>query len=224
MSVSNLVTTYTGQEYPKEADAQQVYSTTTIRTDTINSLLADSSINIKAVQVKDSIKYYYTGGAWVVSDGTYAQANTWAELTPAVMVAFTSIGSDFYTIILFGGDGTTQEYISNLLTDFSFAGDDPTIVKATIYGTYRNLCGEPQEGIQIKARVYKKQAEFSDGVILGLEYEETATNVKGDWEICVAYSITDTAPQYIEFLINGERNVKIMQYKETIKYTEMLNM
>jgi len=221
MAVSNLTVTYTGQEYPQESDAQDVVPNSGFRSDKIESFTATSSTNAKFIFSKDGAKFWYTGGAWTASDGSYAQANTAAELTPSVLLQLTSIGADFLIYTVFGGTGSTQEYIDDITIGYDFAGDQPTIVQSTIWGYLYDLAGNPLASKRITGELLDISEFASDGAVLDVSKQETLTDVNGYWEIKVAYSSTDSEPPRVKFFINGEQSIKTMQFQSSIKFAEM---
>ncbi len=89
------------------------------------------SDEIKYILLKDGTKYYYNVG-WVLSDGTYAQANTAAEIDTN-KATFTAVSIDLtIDILLHSDDGATTPSIDNLDIEYSFATPAGEDVKTTI--------------------------------------------------------------------------------------------
>lgn len=211
-------------KYPQESDNQKVYPATIFRTDELNNDSQIASTNIRRRYRYGLQEYYWNGSAWTVSDESWSQSNDIVDLTESVLNAFPGSAQDITPVIVFGGDGSVQEYIDEVEVDYSYAGPEPTIITSTIWGYLTELNGDPKSGIKITAQLYKNQAEFSNGIILDLAKQTVDTDINGYWEIVIVYNGADTMPKYIEFNINGEKNIKIMQYQSTLKYTEMIDL
>ena len=74
---------------------------------------------IKYTLSKDGVEYYFSG-TWVISDGTYAQSNTAAEIETN-KATFTTTGViTGIKIFLHSDDSSTTPSISNLLVTYNF--------------------------------------------------------------------------------------------------------
>lgn len=222
MDVDNLIVEYTGQIY--SITEQKIYPNTIFRTDQLEAYLMTASNNVRIIFKKSSINYYWTGAAWAVSDGTWAQSNTAAQLVTVVLNAFPGGTADVKPVWLLKSDGTIQEYITDVIISYSFAGPVPTLETCTIWDYHYNLDGTPKEGILISANLLDTAELPTQGATLGVLKQEVYTGSDGYWEIAVAYDPTDERPQYIRFLINGIESKKIMQFQASLKFSEMVDV
>jgi hypothetical protein len=82
------------------------------------------------------VRYWHTGGEWVVSDGTYAQANTQADFNAGLADwPITGLPVDLKLGMHFE-DSNTQGYISSMeleYTDQIYPTDNPTITPASTF-------------------------------------------------------------------------------------------
>ncbi len=86
---------------------------------------------IKYILIKDGTKYYYNVG-WVVSDGSYTQANTAAEIETN-KTTFTADATDLtIDILLHSGDGSTSPIVHSLDVGYNFATPTGETVNTTI--------------------------------------------------------------------------------------------
>jgi phage gp36-like protein len=100
----------------------------------VPSVDTPSGTEIKYTLIKDGQDYYYNAG-WVVSDGSYAKANTLAEIQ-AYLATFTTERTRVKVRIFLHSDGTATPSISNLALGFSYTGYcSPDDVRALLGGT-----------------------------------------------------------------------------------------
>ena len=75
------------------------------------------------VLYKNDIAYYLVGSTWTLSDETYAQSNTVAELL-VQKATFATVGIHFNVGIFYhSDDGSTTPVLSELSITYDFNGD-----------------------------------------------------------------------------------------------------
>lgn len=92
---------------------------------------------------KNSQLYYHDGLDWVVSDGTYAQSNTVAEITTN-QTSFTTTKIDFnFRAFLHSDDGSTYPQLDSIDVTYDFAQIVTPLVMCLIYGYSLNPDNTP---------------------------------------------------------------------------------
>jgi len=172
-----------------------------------SSVLTDGLSSVSEVATKtgsDEIKYlvffggvnfYWTGAAWAVSDGTYAQANTIIEINANAATLDLSAGGTLQgKALLHSNNGySTPTLLSNTYTySFYISSTDPN--ECIVYGWVKDSKGEGVLGATVSAAV---TAPFFHGENLIKKASEATTNAAGYWEM----SLVETASVTQTFLI-----------------------
>lgn len=184
MSVDDLTVTYTGQIYP--TDNPTVIFNDTFRGEALESFTESAtklgSDEIKYTLTKGAVEYWYSSG-WVISDGTYAQSNTAAEIETN-KATFTTVGvTTQVKAFLHSDDGATTPTLSNVKVEYDFAGEAPdTIDKCTVWGYTKDNQGNV-ESKTITINLEPNIAQYKNYTTL---YQETITITSdattGYWE------------------------------------------
>ena len=144
MSVSNFNATYTGQIYPVDNPTLEIAQGIRIE-DLITftgTVTKSGSDDVKYILKRGTSWYYHDGSSWVVSDETYAQSNTNAEIT-ANIASFTTNQVDFNVrIFLHSDDGSTTPSIQSLVIVYDFSGNAQSdVYLSAVYFYSRNPDG-----------------------------------------------------------------------------------
>ena len=116
-SVQEITASLTAQIYP--LTEPNIEPADEIILDSIGDIQVTASSLIKYVVKKNDLYLYYSGG-WVASDKSFSEANTIAEilLNKSTLI----VGAARFKIVpIFGGDGSTQQEITQLTIDYSSA-------------------------------------------------------------------------------------------------------
>lgn len=142
------------------------------------------SDEIKYILSKDSVQYYWDGAAWSISDGTYAQSNTAAEIETNKAV-FTSAGVYFeIEMFLHSDTGVTTPEVTLVSVSYDFWGgniDAPhkTIVFGVCYGEDGNVLPDAEISIDLS----KKEVLYNTELILfDIPTIDVVSDSNGYWE------------------------------------------
>ena len=95
------------------------------------TITATGNDAVKFIIKKAGAWYYWNGSAWVESDGTYSQSNTYDEIDDNAE-SFTDVAVLTYVkMFLHSDDGTTYPEIDLLSINYDFAGDTPEEIHLT---------------------------------------------------------------------------------------------
>lgn len=193
-NVDNLSVTVTGQIYP--TDNPSIEPASLIDMDGLDSFTADSG-GTGAVRFQlrlSGILYYWSGSAWVVSDGTFAQANTAPDIhanrAHATLVAILSVGKEFRPRALLNSNGQQTAELTSVSVEYNFFAPSPDpLSECIVYGFAENLLGEPYAAppellITLEAKLF-----HGDFVILP-GTQSVAADADGRWEIPVIQTET----------------------------------
>lgn len=204
--VDNLVLTYTGQVYSTANPIIEIIGT--IRLDGLEGFVETStksgSDEIKYILKKGTDYYYWSGSAWVVSNETYAQSNTAAEIETN-KASFASIGIvSQVKLFLHSTAGSTTPQIDNLQIAYNFFGADISIVDKCIIWAYSINDDGTVNQSRVKAKLSVDTVRYKDNVTIIAKDVFAVPNSTGYWEM----ELVDTAnmtgtPQYT-FLISGQ--------------------
>ena len=223
MSVADLTCTVTGQTYP--TDNPTITFNATFRAEGIDSFTETStktgSDEIKYPLKKGNTPYYYSGSAWAESDGTYAQANTAAEIE-ANKATFTDIGV-VVTVQMFlhSDDGTTTPSGDVVTIEYDFSGTDPdTVDTCIVYGYSVDSEGSAlTEDITIRltetAAIYKDNTQISGDTVT------VTPDSQGYWEAeLVENENMSGTVQYI-FNINNQEFTRTVPDEATKSFNDL---
>lgn len=176
MSISQFDATYTGQEYATDNPTLEIAQGFRIEEliSFVESVTKSGSDEVKYILKKDSDWYYWSGSAWAVSNETYAQSNTAAEITTNI-ASFVATAVDFNVrIFLHSDDGSTTPSIENLVITYDFAGDQQDDINvSTVYWYSRKSDGTVCTD-EVTAKLSAFNVRYKDNIFVCQE-EITAT-------------------------------------------------
>jgi uncharacterized protein involved in tellurium resistance len=122
-SVDDLTLTYTGQAY-LQTDPSMV-SATTFDAEQLFTFVENSTVTgsdaIKYIMIVDTVKYYWSGSAWVESDGTYSQSNSSTDVNTNILALMDRVKTVGIQIFLNSDDGSTTPEITSLVITYGSA-------------------------------------------------------------------------------------------------------
>ena len=158
---------------------------------------------------KDGVYYYWDGAAWLASDGTYAQANTAAEIETNKST-FNPSGIGVETIIemfLHSADGSTTP-VANFVTvgvDF-YAGDATPPDQCVVYGFCYDDEGNPKDGVEIAINLSQKEVLYkTDLILFDVPQIDLVSDEKGYWDVSLIETVNmDGAKWKFDFSYDGK--------------------
>lgn len=127
---TNLAVEYTHQLYPTDDPVISVVSASRVYAEElatyVESLTLGTNTAVKYIMVLDGTKTYWSGSAWVSSNGAYAQSNTAAEITANIATLITSntqFGIDF---ILHSDDGLFTPTLDSITLTYDEGKSPPS--------------------------------------------------------------------------------------------------
>lgn len=156
------------------------------------------SDNIRYIINADNDDYYWDGADWVVSDGSYAQANELSEVA-ANADALDLSGGETVKVraLLHSDDGSTTPDLTSVSVNYNFFAVTPIPRKVILYGWLRESNDDPLVGtVSIQTL-----APFEHtGVLIPRSEVTVATDADGYWEVEV-YE-TETVGKTYKAVIN----------------------
>lgn len=196
---------------------------TTFRADAIEgftvSEVKSGSDEVKYILSKDSQNYYWNGSSWVVSNGTYSQANTAIEINTNKASLFTDgIGAVVgVSYLLHSDDGSTTPQLKGITIQYNFSGVDPTLIEATIWGWYYDIAGTPLNTKTIKVQVTRWL--YGTRTVIDDDFIEATINSEGYFEVVLKYE--DDIPTELKWVFGD--NTIITNFKAGIsRFKELM--
>lgn len=174
-NVDHIDVTYDRQEYSQTTPAISIGTCCKIWTEEnftfVVSETKTGNDEIKYVMSVDGTKMWYTGGAWVASNGTYAQANTATEVAANISTLITAGRSVFgFDALLYSDDGSSTPSLNYVTITYDAALPNPSRLPrlVDINGFIYNS-KLPVEGVQVQIRPYKNGFNnFNDNIDGGI--------------------------------------------------------
>jgi hypothetical protein len=195
---------------------------TVVCTDGLISFLETSNISgsdlIKHVLKKDADYYYWNGSAWVVSDETYAQSNTAADINTNA-AAFTAVSVEMQLkSFLHSDDGSTTPELDQIVINYLFAGSPPTLSEAVVWGYLYDAEG----ALSLKTVTVKTSPDTviaEDAAIFSGDEVSTTTETTGYFEITIKY--IGTKPSRLIWNVNGRTIFTNFPKRATVTFSEL---
>ena len=156
---------------------------------------------IKYVLKKGSSYYYHDGSSWVVSDGTYAQSNTEAEIVTN-KATFTTSGINFkWVAFLHSDDGSTYPEIDTITVDYSFFEQPESIRTCVVWGYNYNPDGTPStETFEI--RLNTDGIKYKSESVVRYESLTVTPDSNGYWEQDLIETVNMPDTVYYRFIFS----------------------
>ena len=187
-ATADLTATVTGQTYPSTNPTIAPISCGTLRLEALESFTHVASIsgddNIKYVLKKGSSFYYHDGSSWVVSDETYAQSNTVAEIQLYRSTFTTESVSFTWKAFLHSDSGQTTPALTSITITYDFHGgdaNDPN--KIIVYGWAYDITGTVLQSASVSAQLTASSNKYDSGLIVTDTVISTTTDSVGYWEL-----------------------------------------
>lgn len=140
--IETLDITYTDQGYSSDSPSIDVKSSTWM--DSLLSLDLDYTVTgsdvVKMVIIVAGQYYYWTGSAWAIADGTYAQSSTIADVEANVTSLDLSSGYPVkYRLFLESADHSTTPIITGLTVGYRFYDEQDEVHLCLIYFRVKDI-------------------------------------------------------------------------------------
>lgn len=200
MSTDNVIVGYTGVGYA--TDNPSITANSTFSANDIVS--ASSTFNatgsdlVKFQMIVNNQAKYYTS-SWVNSDGTYAQSNTYSEITTNIGTLLTGSGAGVnvrFRVFLHSADGSTTPDITEVEVEYDFQSPSFTSpATCIVYGFLVDSNSTPIVGATVKARPKRLPNIVPSNSTIILTEESTTTDSNGYWELDLiqSASLEDTS-------------------------------
>ena len=204
-SVDDFEVEVTGQIYP--TDNPSITVSSGVDLDEMTSFIESSTIsgsdNIKYILKLSSVDYYWDGAAWSVSNGTYAESNTAAEVeaNKALLTPIVLAGKTLRLVaLLHSDDGSTTPLLESVVIDYGFSFYCTTQNKCIVYGCIVDNSGNPVVGASISV----DGQDFYYGESLIAVQVSTTTDSMGRWDIQIVE--TETTGNVVDFTIEYDND------------------
>lgn len=226
--VDDLAINYTGQTY--YTDNPTVEFNSSFRHENIDGFTETSTTptntNIKYILKKGSSWYYWNGSAWAVSDGTYAQANTAAEIETN-KASFTDTGVVTYVKAFLNTtdvDATPELDNVQVLYDFSGVTTDE-IDKCIVWGYNKDAEGNA-DTTAFKVYLNTDVVQYKDDLTLRKTEITVTPDSTGYWEAEIAETVNmtgrdDETVKYVFDFTRGNVFEKSVPNQESINYYDL---
>jgi hypothetical protein len=226
--IDTLVVNYDDQTYP--TDNPTIEGNATFRHEGLESFTATESVTgndeIRYILKKGSDWYYWDGAAWTISDETFAQSNTEAEISANVATFTTVAVVTTFRAFLHSDTGLTNPEIDIITIEYDFSGDNPDSLNTCIvWGYSKAIDGSIfTEDVIVFPEAFLSEYKTNTQV----HYDKRTTtpdSTTGYWEIELI--ITDSnfgapIPTYT-FIIQKQRYTGIsIPDQETVNFNDLI--
>lgn len=168
----------------------------------LETVVEPGSDAIQYTLVNDGQDRYWSGAAWVNSNGTYGQSNSGADIIANIATALTTRQSVRLRIFFHSDDGSTRPHVDSI--QITYNADLPAPTLPSVIELEGFLCGPTTfvSGVAIQVRPY--QAWFSTGGV-HIQYKfitVDTTDDNGHWQANV---LLQPAGKFWEFKIGTKR-------------------
>lgn len=220
----NYTPGYNSKKYV--TDDPTIALATTIQTDSldfVNTLVATvpGSEQLKIHWSLNGVAKYWNGSAWVNSDGSLAQSNTFAELTSVVMQGLTSSPSTVKPIlVLHSNNGNDTPDITSYRIEYDFAVTPaPTFNKCIVWGFVQQSDGT-MAGITVYAKLADLEVYNSVASIIPAN-KSTITDSRGYWELELVNTDDMDTDSHYDFDLGGYKKKKKVPDESTKRFEDL---
>jgi hypothetical protein len=206
MDIDQLVTGYTGQVYPLTNPRVDILPLV-LHTDLISfveTVVEPGSDEVRWMLSKEINYYYWNGAAWVISNETYAQSSSGADVV-ANIGSFNALNENLSTSVAFflhSNTGITTPEAQSIEIEYDFVfGLHVTPGKCLVYG-YIKDDGTAIANATIDVVAEPDQAVYGDDQVQCIADQQTTSDVNGFWSVLlvettnmdVTFKFTITCP------------------------------
>lgn len=188
--VSELTASLTAQIYPTDNPTVEIITAVGIEalTNWLIDILLTGNDQVPIILKKNNDWYYHDGNAWVISDQTYPQSNTSAEIL-ANISTFTTDGVYFkWRMFLHSDDGSTTPEVTSITYEYDFWGGQDSLNYCQVYGTYQRPDGNQTEN-KLTVRFKPNAEEIEISTQLAGDKFDIEIDDNNYWELFLVPSI-----------------------------------
>lgn len=193
-SADAFLMTFVGQIYPTSDPS--IVNVSGVDADGLLSfaatLAASGSDGVKFQIVESGDSYYWTGTAWATSDGTYAQANTAAEIEAHRADLDISTGVVLkLRAVLHSADGSSTPTLTSAVIGYDFFApvpDAPT--ECIVYGFARDILGDTEATEPTLVVTLARSFVYADEFIIMPSVKEFPADDDGRFEASLVETAT----------------------------------
>jgi hypothetical protein len=179
------------------------------------------SDQIKYILTKGTVKYYWTGSAWAISDGTYAQSNTAAEIETN-RATFTDIAViTEVTVFFHSNTGSTTPSVDVVQINYDFSGSNPDSIETCIVWGYQVQTDTEADPEDIAVYLVNDAVQYKTNITIRREVYAVTPDSNGYWEIELVESDNMDGTQNYVFEIGGERFEREVPDEITANFYEL---
>ena len=209
ISINDLTLTYTGQIY--STDDPDIITISHIDADALVSFTEVSATKPAGTDIKYILNVsgqdmYWSGIAWVNSDGTFAQSNTAAEINTNASSLDISQGVALKIRVLLNSDGTDTPTIATISFSYDFFITRPIPNECIVYGWLNDVAADVES---VTVRGFTFSPFFHTENIIAVD-KQVVSAVNGLFEIPLVETETVDEVLNIEItylLIDGSTKV-----------------
>lgn len=201
--LGSLTLAYTGQIYPTTNPS--ISPNTSLSMDALSEFIAVLSasgsdgilFNLKI----GAIRYWWSGSAWVVSNGTYAQSNTAADIQTNAGSLPIDTGA-FVTpyALLHSADGTTTPMLTSLTLTYDYFGPEPSPPDVCkVFGYILDENEVPIVGATVS--VTNETTFINGGIVIAQGVRTVKTNSFGYFSMNLVETATMPVPALLTFSV-----------------------
>lgn len=189
-------------------DNSEIDFNVTFRADGVDSFIETStkagSDEIKYTLAKDGTEYYWDGAIWKASDGTYAQANTAAEINTNA-AAFTTVPITVTVkMMLHSDNGLTTPEADTVTVQYDHGGEPvDTIEYCNVFGHNFDEEGNPLTET-ISVQLTQDVATYKINTLIQKEVVAVTPNAAGYWDVSLVENTNMESGAQYQFTINGK--------------------
>ena len=182
MSVDDTTVTYTGQAYP--TSTTWVLNASSVLTDGLIDLSATftaaGSDDVQFILNINGTDYWWSGAAWVTSNGTYAESNDVATILAQKATIPLSGGKNLaIKAVLYSATGATTPELDEVVLTYDFAFDCYDLTNCIVYGCVKSVA---ETAVAATVRAYSPKPFIHNNNWITID-EEVTTDSSGRWDM-----------------------------------------
>lgn len=177
---------------------------------------------VKYILKKGSLWYYWSGAAWVESNGTYAQANDASEIETN-KATFTDTAVTTQVKALFhSDDGSTTPSLDWVTIQYDFSGDNPDAVSTCIVWGYQIQTDAEGETEDITIKLVNDSVKYKTNITISSEEYTVTPDGDGYWEQELVETENMEGDQVYGFAIGDEFFERAVPNQGTANFYELV--
>lgn len=182
------------------------------------------SDEVKYILKKNGNWYYHDGADWVVSDETYTQSNTAAEIEANKATFTTTPIQTFVRAFLHSDDGSTSPSIDSVQVDYNYAGTQPAVIeRVSVVGHLFDDDGNPRAGDVVSAILNDDVVFYKTNLMLKRTEKTAIVDDTGKWEMLLEETDNMQAGTKYIFTIDKEKYIRRVPNSGVADFNSLVN-